>query len=51
MKMKIEGITSGRFVLPVDLRLRDIVPIDFTKSVQAIPECSNPNDKRANCQA
>jgi hypothetical protein len=38
MKIRTDGITSGRFSVPVVLRLRRIVPTDLTKSVMAIPD-------------
>jgi hypothetical protein len=37
MKMSTDGTTSGRFSLPVDRRLRSMMPTALTKSVHAIP--------------
>jgi hypothetical protein len=37
MKIRTDGIASGRLSFPVALRLRTTVPTDFANSVTAIP--------------
>jgi len=38
MKIRVDGITSGKFNLPAVLRLRIIVVTALAKSVKAIPD-------------